>query len=143
MRPSEVFLSHAAVDRPFATSLAESIRRHGVPVWYSETDIRGAQQWHDEIGAALDRCDWFLLVLSPAAVESMWVKRELLCALEERRFERRIVSVDYRACEFKKLSWVLSQYQFIDCQRDHESGIRELLRIWGIGYRPEGEGSPA
>jgi hypothetical protein len=37
-----------------------------------------AQQWHDEIGAALRRCDWFVLVLSPHTVESIWVKRELL-----------------------------------------------------------------
>jgi hypothetical protein len=71
MRPAEAFLSHASADRQFASELAEILRRHGLPVWYSETDIRGAQQWHDEIGAALGRCDWFLLVLTPAAVESM------------------------------------------------------------------------
>jgi hypothetical protein len=42
-----------------------------------KANIRGAQQWHDEIGTALKRCDWFLLVLSPQSVRSMWVKHEL------------------------------------------------------------------
>jgi len=55
--PDEVFLSHSSEDRELASSLAKVIRAHGVPVWYSDTDIRGAQQWHDEIGDALQRCD--------------------------------------------------------------------------------------
>lgn len=136
MRPAEAFLSHASADRQFASELAEVLRRHGLPVWYSETDIRGAQQWHDEIGTALGRCDWFLIVLTPAAVESMWVKRELLFALEERRYADRIASIYVKECAYRRLSWVLSQYQLIDFRQDREAGLRELFRIWGVGYRP-------
>ena len=65
--------------------LACMLRRHGVPVWYSDVNIRGTQQWHDEIGAGLGRCDWMVLILSPAAVSSMWVKRELLFSLQQDR----------------------------------------------------------
>ena len=68
--PNEVFVSHSSMDRPFVNRLVDVLRRHGVPVWYSEANIQGAQQWHDEIGAALRRCDWFVLVLSPDAVAS-------------------------------------------------------------------------
>lgn len=75
--PREVFLSHAAQDRKFATRLSKLLKHHRVAVWYSRKNLRGAQQWHDEIGKALERCDWFLLVLSPDSVKSMWVKREL------------------------------------------------------------------
>jgi hypothetical protein len=42
--PKEVFLPHSSVDRKFASRLAETLRRHGVPVWYSRTDVVGAQQ---------------------------------------------------------------------------------------------------
>ena|SRR2546427_2421434 len=55
-------------------------------------NILGAQQWHDEIGAALRRCDWFVLVLSPNAIESIWVKRELLFSLQQNRFEDKIIN---------------------------------------------------
>ena len=55
--PQEIFLSHSANDREFINKLANAIRRHGLPVWYSQTNILGAQQWHDEIGDALQRCD--------------------------------------------------------------------------------------
>lgn len=50
--PQEAFLSHSSQDQKFVVALAEELRRHGVPVWYSQTNILGAQQWHDEIGAA-------------------------------------------------------------------------------------------
>ena len=61
--PAEVFLSHANEDHSFANKLAAMLRGHGVPVWYGSTNILGAQQWHDEIGQALSRCDWFLLLM--------------------------------------------------------------------------------
>ena len=75
--PTEVFVSHSHVDQDFAERLVGVLRRHRIPVWYSDTDIQGAQQWHDEIGRALQRCDWFIVVLSPESVASMWVKRDL------------------------------------------------------------------
>lgn len=94
--PREVFLSHAHDDRRFASQLAETLARHAVPVWYSPVRIQGAQQWHDEIGRALARCDWFVRVLSPSAVRSPWVKRELFYALQKRRYQKRIVPLLYK-----------------------------------------------
>lgn len=111
------------------------LRRHGVPVWYSHISILGMQQRHDEIGAALQRCDWFLLILTPHSVESMWVKRELLFALQQDRFENRIVPLLYQPCAFDRLSGVLSGFQIIDFQSAPEGGYRALLRLWGLGYR--------
>lgn len=134
MLPSELFLSHSDCDRDFATSVVEMLRRHGIPVWYSRTNLIGAQQWHDEIGAALGRCDWFALILSPNAVESMWVKRELLYALQQHRFENKIIPLLYQPCDYNRLSWTLSFFQMIDFSRSFEDGCRELLRIWGIGF---------
>ena len=133
--PHEVFLSHSSQDRQFASDLAGVVRRHGIPVWYSQTNILGAQQWQDEIGAALQRCDWFALVLSPNSAESMWVKRELSYALQQNRFENRIVPIVYQASNFEQLSWTLSLFQMIDFTGVHDDGYRDLLRIWGLGYQ--------
>ena len=136
MLPNEVFLSHSSKDKEFADALANAIRSHRLPVWFSHTNIRGAQQWHDEIGAALKRCDWFLIVLSPNSVESMWVKRELLFALQQNHFENRIVPLLYRACDHERLSWTLSLFQFVDFTASFEDGCRALLQVWGLGSGP-------
>ena len=75
---SEVFLSHASQDTAFTRGLAKVLAAHRVQTFWSKAHIRGAQQWHDEIGAALKRCRWFVVVLSPDSVRSRWVKHELV-----------------------------------------------------------------
>ena len=135
--PVEVFLSHSTKDRRFLKRLAAVLRAQGVSVWFSEHGIRGAAQWHDEIGAALARCDWMIVILSRAAIASRWVKREVTYAIEESRFDGRIVPVQINDCEAKDLSWVLPQIQTIDFIGRFDDACRELLDIWGIIYRKE------
>ncbi len=131
-KPKEVFLSHSSKDRAFIRKLAKLFKRAGIPYWYSASHIAGAKQWHDEIGRALARCDWFIVVLSPHSVKSTWVKHELLYALNQNRYNERIVPLLHRDCNHAKLSWTLSQYEFVDFTTDFDSGYRQLLRIWGI-----------
>ena len=133
--PKEVFLSYSTVDSRFATQIAELLKRHGVPVWYSHTEIFGSMQWHDEIGHALRRCDWFVILLSPDSVNSFWVKHEFTFAIRQKRLASRIVPVVFRVCDFEEFSWTLSSYQLVDFTEDFEKGCRALLRIWGIGYQ--------
>ena len=119
------------------------IREHGIPVWYSDTNIRGAQQWHDEIGAALRRCDWFVVVLTPDAVESRWVKRELLFSLQQDRFDGRIAPILYRSCNHDELSWTLASLQMVDFREDFDQGCRDLLRIWASATRLVSDCTPS
>lgn len=136
MFPKEVFLCHSSKDRRFATRLTKMLRRHGIPVWYSRTNIRGAQKWHDEIGAAIRRCDWFVIALSRSSVESAWVKRELLYALQQAHLEHTISPLVLTPCDFDKLSWTLSIFQMVDFSQSFEAGSRDLLRVWDIGFVP-------
>ncbi len=132
--PREVFLSHSAKDWRFAEKLAQVLQEHSIPFWYSGRNIVGARQWHDEIGKALGRCDWFVVVLSPHSVNSLWVERELTYALRDTRYRKRIVPVLLRPCNHMKLSWTLGGFQFVDFTTDFDAGCRNLLRVWGIGY---------
>ncbi|MEX2303925.1 MAG: toll/interleukin-1 receptor domain-containing protein [Bryobacterales bacterium] len=135
--PREAFLSHASDDKEIAERLAGVLVAHTVPVWYSHRDILGAQQWHDEIGAALHRCDWFLLLLSPSSVRSKWVKRELLYALQDDRYEEHILPLLYRPCDITTLSWTLAQFQAVDLTGEFAAGCRSLLRVWNLELRSD------
>jgi hypothetical protein len=137
-KPARLFLSHSSKDRRFVERLARVLDAHKVRYWFSRRHIRGAQQWHDEIGKALARCNWMLLTMTPAAVASKWVKHELLYALEERSYENHIVVLDYRSAKYKKLSWTPHSLQWIDFRHGFDSGCRELLRVWKRRYRGEG-----
>jgi hypothetical protein len=131
----EVFLSHSSQDREFVMRLAHMLKRHEVRYWYSAKHIEGARQWHDEIGRALVRCDWFLVVLTPSSIRSEWVKRELLFALNEDRYKEKIIPVLRKPCKYSRLSWTLPEFQLVDFTGDFDLGCRQLLRIWGLNYK--------
>lgn len=105
--PTKVFVSQSHKDQALVEWLVGVLRRRPIPVSYSDTEIQGAQQWHDEIGRALKLYDWFVLVLSPNAVASRWVKREFWYTLQQDRFEGRIASPLHRECDYEQLSWIL------------------------------------
>jgi hypothetical protein len=66
----------------------------------------------------------------------MWVKRELLFALGDRRYTGRIVPILLEDCRPQLLSWTLDQFQRIDFRESWDDGMRALLRAWGRGYKP-------
>ena len=86
-KPVRIFLSHASADRRFVERLAGILDSRKLSYWYSQRHVVGAQEWHNEIGKALGRCNWLVLVLTPAATKSKWVKHELLFA--PRGYDRR------------------------------------------------------
>jgi hypothetical protein len=134
--PNEVFLSHSSQDRDMANEIQRVLNHHGIPVWYSPSNIVGAQQWHDEIGRALARCDWFLILLSPDALRSPWVKRELMYALRHDRYDGRILPIRFRDVgdeEIEAFSWTLFDFQMVSLGGDMSDGFRAVLRTWGVG----------
>jgi hypothetical protein len=125
---TELFLSHSHKDRVFVVKLTRFLQNKKVSFWYSETAIRGAKQWHDEIGKSLRRCNWLVVVLSPHSVKSKWVKHELLFALNDRRYNERIVPLLLKACKHEQLSWTLSSFEFVDFTKTFANGCRELMK---------------
>lgn len=133
----EVFFSHASQDHVKASQLRDRLVLHGVQVWFAPRHIKGAQQWQDKIGAALARCDWFMVALTPAAIQSMWVRRELQYALMEKRYQERIIPLLFKECDPGELSWTLPQFQIIDFTKDGEKACEQLLRIWKIPLKKQ------
>jgi hypothetical protein len=130
--PKEAFLSHSSKDHAFADRLVQVLRNHGIRVWFSPRHLVPAQRWHREIGRALARCDWFIVVLSRKAVKSEWVERELTYALSHRRYRSRILPLLKEPCRFERLSWTLGGLQRVSFQSSFERGCRDLLRVWGV-----------
>jgi len=125
----ELFVSHSSKNAAFADRLVRELTGEGFRSFYSKKSIRGAQQWHDEIGAALTRCNWFLVLLSPDAVRADWVKKELLYALYRKQYTGRIVPILCKTCKPEKLSWTLPSLEYVDFRRSFPAGLAELLQV--------------
>ena len=134
MIPKEVFLSHSSGNSTEASAIVETIREHGVPVWYSGTNLMVANNWLEEIGKALERCDWFMILLSTDAIKSIWVKRELYYALIHNQYNDRILPVMIELCDYEKLSWTLGSFQMVDFSNNQENAYTQILRRWGLGF---------
>ena len=120
-------MDREAVEREIISPL----RAHGVDTWYSTDDIQTASEWERQIHDGLMKCDWFLVALSPQAVDSEWVRREVHWAVMKRK--DKIVPVMLETCEPEELHLGLLPIQHIDF-RDGREWARErtVPAVWGL-----------
>ncbi len=124
------------------STLAAVLARHNVPVWYSRINM-GSGNWYDQVGAALKRCDWVVVVMSPSSAKSEWVKHEFLFAMKVKSSDR-VIPIHYVPGGYKAPFsledthfWALTNLDVKDFTGKRVDGYRALLKVWGIGYRPK------
>jgi TolB-like protein/Flp pilus assembly protein TadD len=81
---ADVFLSYSREDRARVLDLAASLRSAGVSVWIDQGGIDGAALWGESIVNALESAKVLLLVVTPAAVRSHNVTKEVMIASERK-----------------------------------------------------------
>jgi hypothetical protein len=121
-----VFISHSSKDRRFVEDeLVPLLRSHGIRTWYSTHDIKTGEDWEKEIREGLRRCDWFLVVLTPDAVASDWVRAEVHWATDNRKGQ--IIPLLLASCSVEDLHLKLNQIHRVDFQADRKGAAQGLL----------------
>ena len=130
-----VFISHdSEEDGQFAHRLASDLKRLGVPVWIAPESIRPGEGWVDAINRGLEESSHVLVVLTPAAVESRWVKMETNVAIaQERQGRMEVIPLDVKPCAVPPL-W--SSYQTVSFRRDYDAGLGQLANMLGVPITP-------
>lgn len=99
-----VFISYSTVDEPYARRLANAFYLNHIPYWFAPKDIKGGENFADRIQNELSKhktmdvyerldediehlispaTELFLLLLSQNSMNSKWVKKELISAIDE------------------------------------------------------------
>jgi hypothetical protein len=86
---ARLFLSYASNDRAFVERLAASLGALGHQVWLDRWEITVGEVLPAKIAAGLESTDYMVVVLSPAALQSSWVERELQMAVFDEIGHRR------------------------------------------------------
>ena len=94
----DIFISYSRRDQEFVTRLASDLDAQVAGVWFDQATIQLGQKWHDEIMEGIQECKAFILVLSPDAMESRYVREEVNKALE---LGKTIFPVIYRPARWK------------------------------------------
>src|SRR5262245_21803228 len=82
---SRGFISHVAEDRALAMRLAQGLEAAGYTTWYYERDSLPGASYLDQILHALDRSVAVVVLVSPAALASWQVDKEIVQAHERGR----------------------------------------------------------
>jgi tetratricopeptide (TPR) repeat protein len=81
---TQLFLSHSSTDDPFVRDLRAALADHGQEGWIDSRQLRGGDPLWPEIEQAIEAATAFAVVVSPAALQSRWVGKELRHALKLR-----------------------------------------------------------
>jgi hypothetical protein len=83
---SRIFISYSQIDRHSAHAIRDVFTEFGSNVWidYEHLNLRGCLR--SQISRAVRECSLFVIVLTPAALASNWVRFELqqACTLRKR-----------------------------------------------------------
>lgn len=90
-----VMISYSRTDATFAQKLGADLKEAGFPTWMDTSDILGGRRWRREIDQAIDEARIVLVVMSPAAMKSKWVRREYTRALGRGKV---VIPLDYFPC---------------------------------------------
>lgn len=74
---AHIFISYSHTDSvEVARKLADALREAGVSAWIDQ-EIPLGQNWSEALEQAIEQASAFLVVLSPGARSSRWVKEEI------------------------------------------------------------------
>src|SRR2546421_3267688 len=72
-----VFLSYARSDgEQFAAQLRIRLEAEHIPLWQDRVGMEGGRDWWQQITEALDKVEFMVLVMTPAAMQSETVRKE-------------------------------------------------------------------
>ncbi|HYQ04077.1 MAG TPA: toll/interleukin-1 receptor domain-containing protein [Polyangiaceae bacterium] len=135
LKSNFVFVSHATANRKWVErEVIRYLEIEGIRTWYAKTSIGTSAQWEREILRGMEKCDWFLLVVSQKAADSEWVKDELFWAIQNR--PTRIVPIIMEKCDLYQFHIRLPRIQHIDFTMETRVARRILIdSLLGGGSR--------
>lgn len=127
-KPVRVFLSYALPDREIARTVGERLSREGFLIWDPETEILPGDNFAAALDAALRAADAMVLFISPEAMKSRSVTRELEYALGARHLSGRVIPVMLKPT--RNAPWILESLQPVkhDTPETTSNRIAESLR---------------
>ena len=126
----KVFISHADADETFARKVVAGLEEAGFEAWDASREILPGDNWAAKIARALQESEAMVVLLSPDALRSGSVRREIDYALGEQRYSNRLISVLPKELNEEKVPWILRHLRMIQLGEDvkEEEGIHQIAQ---------------
>ncbi|MEQ8675784.1 MAG: TIR domain-containing protein [Aggregatilineales bacterium] len=125
---NRVFVSYSRRNKNFAERIARDLSDAGLDVWVDWRQIHAGELWQNEIFRGIERSDILVACLSPDAVGSEWVQREINTARDQKKFIIPVMAINAynNLQETDVLKWLLDVH-FINFESRYEEAFPELL----------------
>jgi hypothetical protein len=120
-----VFLSYHADDDAAAAAVRRSLEAAGFDVWDPKGAVLPGEDSHRATAEALRDAQALVVLLSPEAIRSRWVRDEVSYALGEPRFEGRLIPVVVRPVP--KIPWILGKLHVIQLTPDPKRASQRIV----------------
>ena len=127
----KVFVSHSHADAELAARISEALQEMGLDVWDSDLNLLPGDNWAAEVARALEESDAMVVLLTPDAINSPWVRREMEYALGAKRYSNRLipVAIGNRDCiPTNDIPWIVRQMPWVELE-DWGQGTAGIERI--------------
>jgi hypothetical protein len=125
---TNIFISYNRKSEAVSKALAGDFEELGHTVWFDQ-ELSGGQAWWDQILAMVRRCDLFVFILEPEALNSTACKREYDYATDVGKPILPILVSDGVA--INRLPPALSKIQFVDYRKQDRNAAFRLARAIG------------
>jgi hypothetical protein len=89
----KVFITHSHGNRPLVRQVVKTLKQAGLDVWDDEYDTYPSDNWAKVTGEALEQSDALVVLITPDALDSVIVHRDVGFALTNIQFEYRVIPV--------------------------------------------------
>ena len=126
----KVFISHADTDKTFVRKVVAGLEEAGFEAWDASREILPGDNWADITARALQESEAMVVLLSPDALRSGWVRREIDYALGEQRYANRLIPVLPKELNEEEIPWILRHLRMVQLGEDakEEEGIHQIAQ---------------
>ena len=144
MSEPHIFVSYSHQDQDFAQQLVNDLRTAGATVWYDVSGV-GYGDFIDRIDDALRQCEWLVLVLTPAAIASQYVKMEVNGALHrvQQGYMRAVIPVLGAPCAPDSIPALWDVLHRYDATHNYPAAIAGICQAVGLSTAAVAVPSPA
>jgi hypothetical protein len=122
---SQVFLSYCLRDDREAAVIRNELRQCGLNVWW-DGELPPGKKWAKEVGRALDQSDSMVVLVSPQAMASDLVKRELEHAITNENYCHRLFPVIIEPTA--QVPAYFSLLPVFDITKNRGRGLKKLVK---------------
>ncbi len=82
MNAAKIFISHTTADDAIVAEVRKALEGQGLPVWVDSRELSAGDELKKGVFERIERARHFMVVLSPAVINSEWVDKEIKHALK-------------------------------------------------------------